>query len=271
VLAVHSSKTECVPVPDKPIAMGEFGALLVTVTLAPLTAPGAAGANVTVRVADCPVVSTVPLEMPVALNPAPVTVTPEIVTFAFPLLAIDVVKEELLPSFTFPKLKLVGLAASDELVMTPVPDRLITSGEGVPSVVSVMLPVTVVAEDGVKTALNVVLLPAAIVVDVERPDSVKLAPATATCENVRVALPLFCSRIVCELLVPIVTFAKATLVGLAEICGCVPVAGFPLDVSPPPDAAVVYPVQLESARLAASMNRIDKRARLLFLLLQGTR
>jgi len=43
------------------------------------------------------------------------------------------------------------------------------------------------------------------------------------CENVRVALPLFLSVIGCELLLPTVTVPKLTLVGLAAICGWVPV------------------------------------------------
>ena len=163
------SKTKWDPVPDKLIVVGELVALLVIATFAPLTAPGVVGANVTVRVADCPGVSTVPFEMPLALKPAPVSATLEIVIFEFPLLVSNVVKDELLPSFTFPKLKVVGFAPSDKVAAAPVPDRLITSGEGVPFVVSVMLPLTVVAEEGVKTALKVVLPPAAIVVDVERP------------------------------------------------------------------------------------------------------
>jgi hypothetical protein len=98
-----------------------------------------------------------------------------------------------------------------------------TSGEGVPFVVSVMLPVTAVAEDGVKTALKVAVPPAAMVVDVERPVWLKPVPDTVICENVRVALPLLVSVMVCELLLPTVTLPKLTLVGLAEICGCVPV------------------------------------------------
>ena len=163
------SKTKWDPVPDKLIVVGELVALLVMATFEPLTAPGVVGANVTIRFADCPGVSTVPFEMPLALNPAPVTVTLEIVIFEFPLLVSDVVKEELLPSFTFPKLKVVGFAPSDKVAAVPVPDRLITSGEGVPFVVSVMLPLTTVAEEGVKSALNVVFPPAAIVVDVESP------------------------------------------------------------------------------------------------------
>ena len=207
--------------PDKLIVSGEV--LLVTVMLAPVTAPGAVGANTTVKVADCPGVSTVPFGTPLALNPAPVTATPEIVMLEFPLLVIDVVSEALLPSFTFPKLNVDGFAPSDKLAAVPVPDRLITKGEGVPFVVSVMLPVTVVELDGVKTALNGALPPAAIVVAAERPDSVKPGPETAICENVSIALPLFASVILCELLVPTVTVPKVTLVGLAEICGWVPV------------------------------------------------
>jgi len=210
-----------VPVPDKPIVSGAV--LLVTVMPAPVTAPGAVGTNDTVRVADCPGMRTVPLGMPLALNPVPVTFTLEIVMLPFPLLVMDVVSEELLPSFTFPKLRVEGLAPSDKVAVAPMPDRLITSGEGVPFVVSVMLPVTVAADDGVKTALKVALPPAAIVVDVERPVSVKPVPDTVTCENVRVAFPVFSSVIVCELLVPTVTVPKVTLVGLAEIVGWVPV------------------------------------------------
>ena len=46
-----------VPVPLRGIDNGLFVALLVMVTLAPLTAPAVVGANFTVRVADCPGVS----------------------------------------------------------------------------------------------------------------------------------------------------------------------------------------------------------------------
>jgi hypothetical protein len=159
----------CIPVPDNPTVVGESVALLVMATPAPLTVPAVVGAKVTVRVADWPGVSTVPLEIPLALNPAPVTVTPEIVMFELPLFVTDVVSELSVPSPTLPKDKLDGLAPSDGAAMAPVPDRLMTSGDGVPFVMSVILPFTVVAEDGVKTALKLVFAPAAIVVDVETP------------------------------------------------------------------------------------------------------
>jgi len=177
-LALHWSKTECVPVPDRLTTAGELVALLAMLTLAPATAPAVVGANVTVSVADWPGVSTVPFETPLALNPAPVTVTPEIVRFEFPLFVSDVVSELVLPSLTFPKDRLAGLAPSSKVAADPVPDRLITSGEGVPFVVNVTEPFTVVADDGVKMTLKLALPPAAIVVDVLRPDWLKPVPAT---------------------------------------------------------------------------------------------
>jgi hypothetical protein len=50
-----------------------------------------------------------------------------------------------------------------------VPVKLITSGEGVPFVASVILPLAAAADDGVKMALKLRLPPAGIVEDVESP------------------------------------------------------------------------------------------------------
>jgi len=155
-------------------------ALLAILTLAPLTAPDDVGANVTVKVADCPGVSVVPLASPLALNPAPVVVTLEIVMFEFPLFVSDVVRELVLPVFTFPKERLVGLAASDSVAVAPVPERLIVRDDGVPFVARAMLPLTDPAEDGVNVALNVTLPPATIVLDVERPVWPNPVPETVT-------------------------------------------------------------------------------------------
>jgi hypothetical protein len=161
-------------------------------------------------------------ETPLALNPAPVTVTVEIVMLEFPLfVSVDVSWLELL-TFTVPKLKLVGFAASSRVAATPVPLRLIVNGEGVPLVVSVTDPLMVVAEVGVKMALNVALPPAAIVVDVVSPVMLIPVPDVTMFENVRVALPLFRNVTGCELLLPTTTLEKATLVGDAAICDCPP-------------------------------------------------
>jgi len=49
---------------------------------------------------------------PLTLNPVPVAVTLEIVTFEFPLFVSVTLNELVLPTFTFPKFKLAGFAPS---------------------------------------------------------------------------------------------------------------------------------------------------------------
>jgi hypothetical protein len=63
------------------MTVGEPCASLVMDTF-PLTAPAALGANLTVKVADAPALSVDDALMPVAVNPVPVVVTPEICTAA---------------------------------------------------------------------------------------------------------------------------------------------------------------------------------------------
>jgi hypothetical protein len=169
---------------------GEPVALLVIFTLAPVTAPAVVGAKVTVSVADCPGVRIVPFETPLALNSA-LAVTPEMVTLEFPLLVTVEVSWLELFTFTVPKLKLAGLAAKIRVAATPVPLKLIVTDDGTPLVVSVMEPVTVVADTGVKIAFSVALAPAAIVVDVVTPELLnpEADPVVLTCEKVRVPFP----------------------------------------------------------------------------------
>jgi len=90
------------------LIVGELVALLVTATF-PVTAPAVVGANVTTRVAVWLGVRVVPLT-PVALKPVPVAVTPEIITFEFPVFVSVTFTDALLPSLTLLKLKLDGLA-----------------------------------------------------------------------------------------------------------------------------------------------------------------
>lgn len=199
--------------------MGEPVALLAIFTLAPVTAPAVVGANVTVSVADCPGVRIVVFDTPLAVNPAPAVVTPETVMLEFPLfISVDVSWLELF-TFTVPKFKLGGAAVSMCVAATPVPVRLIVSGEGVPLVVSVTDPLMAVADAGVKTALNVTLVPAAMVVAVDSPVMLMPVPTVTILENVSVALPPFRNTTGCELPFPTTTFEKATLVGDAAICG----------------------------------------------------
>ena len=93
--------------------------------------------------------------------------TCENVSVALPLFFSVIGCELVFPTLTVPKLTLDGLA--DICACAPVPVRLITNGDGVPLVASVMLPLAAVADDGVNTALNVMLPPATIVLEVERP------------------------------------------------------------------------------------------------------
>jgi hypothetical protein len=197
--------------------------VLAILTLAPVTAPADVGAKVTVKVADWPAVKIVPFETPLAVKPAPVTVTPETVTLEFPLFVSTVVRELLLPTDTVLKFRLVGLAPSNWVAAEPVPERLITKLEGLPFVTSVSDPLMGAVEAGVKTTLSATLPPGATVVDVVRPVMLKPAPAGVTCENVRAVFPAFVIVIGCELPFPTTTVPKLTLEGFDESWACSPV------------------------------------------------
>jgi hypothetical protein len=98
-------------VPETEIVSGEFTALLVIVTL-PVTLPEAAGANVTFIVTDAPGLRMSPVEMPLTVKPAPEIVTLEIETLEPPVFFSVTGCVLLLPTFTFPKLRLEVLELS---------------------------------------------------------------------------------------------------------------------------------------------------------------
>src|SRR5713226_7428130 len=160
---------------------------------------------------------------PLALKPAPVTVTPEMVTLEFPLLVSVTGNPLLPPTFTLPKLRLVGLAPSRNVAATPVPLRARVRGEPGALLTSDTEPVTLPAAVGVNPALNVVLAPAAIVCGTLRPVMLKPVPVTVACEIVALAVPVFFKVIVCEALFPVMTLPKLALDGVAESCACTPV------------------------------------------------
>jgi hypothetical protein len=153
----------------------------------------------------------------------PNTVTPEIVTFEFPLLVSVVVNEPLLPTFTFPKLKFDELSPRTRVAATPVPLKEMASGELGALLTRVIVPVTLPAVFGPNTALNVAALPAPIVTGAVMPVVLKPAPVTVTEETVTDALPPFVRLMVCELLVPVDTLPNAAVVGVAASCACIPV------------------------------------------------
>jgi len=173
-------------------------------------------------------VSVSPEVTPLSLYPVPNTVTLEIVTFEFPLLVSVVVNELLLPTFTFPKLKLDELSPRTRVAATPVPLKEMGSGELGALLIRVIVPVTLPSVFGPNTALNVAALPAPMVTGAVMPVVLKPAPVTVTEEIVTDALPPFVRLMVCELLVPVDTLPNAAVVGVAASCACIPV---PLNAS----------------------------------------
>ena len=150
------------------------------------------------------------------LNPAPDTVTPEMVTFEFPLFVKVTFSELLPPSVTLPNGRLVGLAPSRVLAAMPVPLRVIARGEFIALLTSESDPLTAPAVVGANTTLNVEFPPAAIVFGMLSPVVLKPAPVIFAVVIVTLAFPPFDKVIVCELLFPTVTLPKLALVGFAE-------------------------------------------------------
>jgi len=100
-----------VPVPVTVAEAVEFAALLRIVT-PPLAAPVAPGAKVILNDVLCPGFNTTPLDTPVAVNPAPETVTCDNVTVAVPVFERLNVCAELAATFTLPNAKLAGVNES---------------------------------------------------------------------------------------------------------------------------------------------------------------
>src|SRR3981081_1233361 len=96
----------------------------------------------------------VPDVTPLVLNPAPVTVTPEIVTLELPEFVSVTLNELVLPAFTFPKFKLVGFVPSRKVGATPVPLKEMASGDPGALLTSEIEPLTLPEVPGGKTALT---------------------------------------------------------------------------------------------------------------------
>src|SRR5712691_9546496 len=156
---------------------------------------------------------------PLALKPAPVTVTPEMVTLEFPLLVSVTGNPLLPPTFTLPKLRLVGLAPSKNVAVTPVPLRAMARGEPGALLLMETLPLALPAAAGENVAVNEVLCPGLRVSGAVMPLMVNPVPEALAAEIVTLAVPVFFKVIVCELLFPVMTLPKAALDGVAESCG----------------------------------------------------
>ena len=113
--------------PDSATVTGEFLALLVMVRL-PAKPPKVKGENVALTVAVRPGLTVSPEALPPAVNPAPETETPEIVTLELPVFVNVTLRWALLASPVLPKFKLLMLAVSvdgDPAMVVGEDDRVI--------------------------------------------------------------------------------------------------------------------------------------------------
>jgi hypothetical protein len=171
---------------------------------------------------DWPAAKVSPELTPLTVKTAPVTFTADMVTLELPVFVRAALKSLSLPTFTLPKLRLDVLKVSSCVPASPDPLNAIVNGELGALLVSEIEPVTAPAAPGAKTTLNVVFEPAGIVIGALRPVMLNPVPATAACEITRLAVPLLVRLIVCELLVPVETFPKLAVLGIALICAWLP-------------------------------------------------
>lgn len=166
------------PVPESGISRDGLEALDVTVTV-PLALLAEVGVNTTWKLVFCPAASVTGVVTPLKLNPVPVRATCEIVTLEPPVFVTVSNSDELLPTVTVPKLRLVGFELSPP-GEAPVPDKPMVSGEFEALDVTVMLPVAAPADAGLKATLKVVLCPAASVTGVVTPLTENPLPLAVT-------------------------------------------------------------------------------------------
>lgn len=147
--------TGAIPVPERIIVFVPLEALVAIRTL-PVIAPLVAGSNVAVKVALWPGVKIVPVATPLALKPAPVTLTFEIVTFAVPAFVSVILCVLLLETLTFPKLRLVeftlrtgvpGFTVKMAVLLVTVPTLLATVTENCAPLSALVVAAVVYRED----------------------------------------------------------------------------------------------------------------------------
>ncbi len=165
----------CTPVPLRLIRVGEFVALLTTETV-PLKLLALVGEKAMDNVALCPAVRIDGGIDPVVLKLFPDTVVWAMVTLELPVLVIVAVCVALLPTVTFPKLKLVGLADNWSVAAIPVPFKEISTVGFVASLINEIVPVALPGCAGANFTVAVALWPAGIFIGGETPVMLKPDP-----------------------------------------------------------------------------------------------
>lgn len=183
----------------------------VTVRL-PLAAPVALGEKETVKVALCPPARVRGVVIPLTLIPGPVTPTWVTDTLEAPVLVIVSESVVLLPTFTFPKLRLVGFALKAPGV-TPVPDTGIDSEGLLASEEIVTVPLALPLDFGTKAIVNVVLCEAPSETGVVIPLIEKALLLTDTRDTETLEDCPFVIVTTCDLEAPTKTLPNASVAG----------------------------------------------------------
>jgi hypothetical protein len=208
----------CAPEPVRAIAVGD-PARLVETEMLPDTAPADVGVKTALKLKLPPAASVCAVK-PTTLKPAPVTLSDETTKFAVPVFLNVIACAEPVPTATLPKVILDGV--TDIPACVPVPLKGIAVGEPDRFVDTEMLPVTLPAAVGAKTAVNVMLL-LGVTVCVAKPVTLNPVPVTLSEETTKFAVPVFLSVINCVPVAPSATLPKLTLDGVTETPACVPV------------------------------------------------
>ena len=179
----------------------------------PAAAPAAVGVNVAVKVALWPAFNVTGRLGPVMLNPVPLAAAPEMVTLSPPVLLTLTGTLCALPSVTFPKFTLPGLAARVPAA-TPVPETEIPKGEFVASETIDSVPLAAPALVGAKLVLKVMLWFGATATGNVNPLIEKPVPLIVACEMLTVEPPVLVRVSDLLLLVPTWTLPKLKLEAL---------------------------------------------------------
>jgi hypothetical protein len=208
-VGVRISWPWAVPVPESDTVNVGLEALESTV-IPPFALTADCGANTALKVTLAPGLSVSGTFSPPMLNPVPVTVAWEIVTLAPPVFVSESFNIRLLPTWTFAKFKLLGLAASWPGTV-PAPVRGIASAG--PETKS--SPPVVPADCGAKATFNVTLCPAPRVKGNVGPLIENPTPVVWSAERVTFQERAFVSTTGTVDMVPIATWPNDTIEGLA--------------------------------------------------------
>jgi len=202
----------CAPVPVRAMAVGD-PARFVDTEMLPETAPADVGVKTALKLMLLPAASVCAVK-PVTLNPAPVTLSDETTKLAVPVFFKVTACVEPVPTATLPKMTLDGV--TDIPACVPVPLRGIVVGEPERFVDTEMLPVTLPASAGAKTAVKVMVL-LGVNVCAAKPVTLNPVPVTLSDETSKFAVPVFFRVISCVPVAPSATLPKLTLDGVTEM------------------------------------------------------